>query len=193
MADRDSLAPLEGSHRSLRRRLTLRAEFTLALLPTAVVLIVFAAIEMLSDHRLLFASLTSSAFLIYLDPQHGTNQVKTLVTSQAVAAATGYVAHEISGGGYAAGGFAMVAVITLMIAFDAMHPPAVATALSFAFRPGSESNLLLFGLALSLIAILVLLQKTLLWVLAHLHVSESRKRARAAPAEHRDGRDRDTR
>ncbi|HVL69797.1 MAG TPA: HPP family protein [Vicinamibacterales bacterium] len=170
-AKRQSLRPIEGAARTLRHRLSLRAEFTLAVLPTAVVLVVFAAVEFLSQNRLLFASLASSAFLIYLDPQHGTNQVRTLVLSQALAAVTGFAAHELTGGGYAAGGAAMIAVITAMIALDAMHPPAVATALSFAFKPGAESNILLFGLALSLIAVLVGLQKAVLWTLAHLSVA----------------------
>lgn len=182
MTDRESLRSIGGTDQSLRRRLTLRGELTLALLPTAVVLIVFAGIEILSDHRLLFASLASSAFLIYLDPQHGTNQVRTLVASQALAAVTGYVAHEISGGGYWASGIAMVGVITAMIALDVMHPPAVATALSFAFRAGHESNLLLFALALSLIAALVLLQRSVLWMLLRLshatHLDSRRRQNR---------------
>lgn len=163
-----TLHPIEGGDRSLRRRLTLRDELALALLPTIVVLVVFAGVEILSDQRLLFASLASSAFLIYLDPEHGTNQVRTLITSQTLAAVMGYVAFEVSGGGYVAGGTAMVALIIAMVTLDAMHPPSVATALSFAFRAGDESNLLLFGLALSLIVVLVFLQKSVLWLFSRL-------------------------
>ena len=164
-----SLRPIRGAGARIRRRLTVRGELTLALLPTVVVLLVFAGIDVLSDQRLLFASLASSAFLIYLDPEHGTNQVRTLILSQLIAAATGYIAHTLAGGGYAAGGAAMILVITAMIALDAMHPPAVATALSFAFRGEKESNLVLFALALGLIATLVLLQRAVLWSLARLH------------------------
>lgn len=40
----------------------------------------------------------------------------------------------------------MALTIVLLILFDAVHPPAVSTALSFALRPGDESNLLLFVL-----------------------------------------------
>lgn len=80
--DRESLKPVEGANRSLRQHLGLRGELTLALLPTLTVLGVFAFIEVLSQQRLLFASLASSAFLIYLDPQHGMNSVRTLIVSQ---------------------------------------------------------------------------------------------------------------
>ncbi len=47
-----------------------------------------------------------------------------------------------------------------------MHPPVVATALSFAFRAGPESNILLFALAVGLIAVLMLLERSSLWMLA---------------------------
>lgn len=60
----------------------------------------------------------------------------------------------------------MLIIIMLMILLDAMHPPAVATALSFAFRAGDESNLLLFGLALAITVALVILQRIALWALA---------------------------
>ncbi|MEC4818085.1 MAG: hypothetical protein SAK29_33165 [Scytonema sp. PMC 1069.18] len=50
-----------------------------------------AFVEVLSRQRLLFASLASSAFLIYLDPQHGSNTVRTLVLSQMMAASIGFM------------------------------------------------------------------------------------------------------
>ena len=85
----ESLKPVEGSNRSLRWRLGLKGELILALLPTLVVLSVFALVEAFTRQRLLFASLASSAFLIYLDPQHGTNSMRTLVLSQMLAALLG--------------------------------------------------------------------------------------------------------
>ena len=166
--ERESLKPIEGATRSGRARLPLRAELLLALAPTLVVLIVFALVEVLSKQRLLFASLASSAFLVYLDPQHGTNTVKTLVLSQIMAASIGLVLFLLLGPGYMSGGLAMILSIVLMIVFDVVHPPAVATSLSFAFRAGDESNLLLFVLALSIIVVLVLLQRALTWVLVRL-------------------------
>jgi hypothetical protein len=60
--------PLQGANRSLRRRLGLKGVFALALLPTLMVLSVLGLVETLGRQRLLFASLASSAFLIYLDP-----------------------------------------------------------------------------------------------------------------------------
>lgn len=76
--NRSSLKPIQGANRTFRQRLTLKGELALATAPTAVVLAVFALVEVLSRQRLLFASLASSAFLIYLDPQHGTNNVRTM-------------------------------------------------------------------------------------------------------------------
>lgn len=163
---RSSLTPIEGANRTLRRRLDLKGELMLAAVPTITVLIVLALVEVLSRQRLLFASLASSAFLIYLDPQHGTNQVRTLTLAQMLAATIGFTTHFIFGDGYLSGGISMVTMIVLMIVFDIMHPPAVATSLSFALKAGNENNLVLFGLALTITATLVLLEQLALWLIA---------------------------
>ncbi|MBE9112128.1 HPP family protein [Nodosilinea sp. LEGE 07298] len=164
--DRESLKPIKGANRALRQRLNLRGEFSLAIPPTIVILAVLALVEALSQQRLLFASLASSAFLIYLDPQHGTNSVRTLLISQLMAAGLGFVTYTTVGSSYLSGGLAMVITIVLMIVLDVVHPPAVATSLSFALRSGNESNLILFGLAVGITATLVMLEKLSLWVLA---------------------------
>ncbi len=166
--DLSSLKPIAGARRALRARLSLRSELVLALLPTLIVLAVFALVDALSNQRLLFASLASSAFLIYLDPQHGTNSIRTLLISQMGAALIGLIAYMGLGHGYLSGGMAMVAAIGLMIGADAVHPPAVATALSFALRTDDVGNVLLFGLALGITASLVVLEKATLWLLARL-------------------------
>lgn len=168
MNERDSLQPGTAARRSLRKRLRLRDELLLAFVPTATVLIVFALVEALSNQRLLFASLASSAFLIYLDPEHGTNRARTLAISQIGAAVLGFIAFAAIGPTYAAGAGAMVATITLMIMVDAVHPPAVATALAFAFRTGDERNVVLFALAVGLVVVLVLTETATLAVLARL-------------------------
>ena len=163
---RETLEPMkEEKAQSFRRRLNLRGELALALMPTASVLGVLVLVEIFSRQRLLFASLASSAFLIYLDPQHSTNSVRTLALSQIGAAIVGFTAFSIFGEGYLAASAAMVVTITLMILADAMHPPAVSTALGFAFRANSENNLVLFALAVGLIVLLVLLQKSSVWLL----------------------------
>lgn len=164
---RSSLKPIEGARRSLRRRLNLKGEFVLALLPTVTILTVFFLVEIISNQRLLFASLASSAFLIYLDPQHGTNTVRTLVISQMLAATIGWVTYLILGPGNLSGASAMVVFIVLMILLDALHPPAISTSLSFAFRAGNESNLVLFGLAVAIAVILVVIERLTLWFLAN--------------------------
>ncbi len=162
----ESIRPSNQEARRARRRLDWKHELLLALLPTATVLTVFALVEQFSDQRLLFASLASSAFLIYLDPLHGTNSTRTLLISQLGGAAAGFAAFASIGAGYASAAAAMVATIVLMITCDAVHPPAVATALSFAFRAGPESNLVLFILAVGLVAVLILLERASLWMLA---------------------------
>lgn len=161
----ESLKPIKGANRSLRRRFDLKDELLLALLPMVTVLAVLGLVETLSQQRLLFASLASSAFLIYLDPQHGTNSIRTLVISQVSAAIIGLLLFIVLGPGYLSGGTAMVVSIILMILLDAVHPPAVSTSLSFAFRAGSESNLVIFGLAVGILAVLVMLEKVGLWLL----------------------------
>lgn len=163
---RSSLKPIEGANRSLRNRLSLKGELLLATAPTVTILAVLAFVEILSRQRLLFASLASSAFLIYLDPQHGTNKTRTLILSQLMAAAIGWLAFLILGTGYLSGATAMVVTIVLMIVLDAVHPPAVATSLSFAFKAGNENNLVLFSLAVGVTTALVVLERLALWMLA---------------------------
>ena len=138
----------------------------MALLPTATVLAVFALVEVVSEQRLLFASLASSAFLIYLDPQHGMNRARTLLVSQLSAATLGVLADALLGEGYLAGGAAMVLTITLMILLDAMHPPAISTSLIFAFRTSDASNVLLFALAVGVTVALLGLERAAVWLLA---------------------------
>lgn len=164
--ERSSLKPIEGANRRLRKRLNLQGELALAMAPTLIILTVMAFVEVLSRQRLLFASLASSAFLIYLDPQHGTNTIRTLVWSQLLAALIGWVTYITFGGGYVSGGVAMIVAITLMIILDIVHPPAVSTSLSFALRAGNESNLLLFALAVGVIATSVIIERFSLWIIA---------------------------
>jgi len=161
------------ARRSLRRTLGLKGELVLALLPTLTVLGVLGMVEVLSRQRLLFASLASSAFLIYLDPEYDTNTVRTLVVAQMSAAMVGFGMFAVFGPGYVSGGSAMVITIVLMIVLDVVHPPAVSTALSFAFRADREHSLVLFALALSIVVMLVILQRTALWLQLRFSHSES--------------------
>ena len=146
---------------------SLRADLTLALMPTLTVLVVFALVDAWSHRRLLFASLAASAFLVYLDPKHETNSSRTLVFAQGLAAVTGFTAHALFGGSYWAAGGAMIVVIYGMIFAHAMHPPAVPTALSFALGAGSGRGLALFAVCVGLIVLLVYVQRTVLRLLAH--------------------------
>lgn len=147
-----------------RRRLGLKKELMLALLPTVTILLVLVFVEALTRQRLLFASLASSAFLIYLDPTNRVNSVRTLVLAQLGAAALGWGSYLLFGPGYVSAGIAMVLAIVAMVLLDAMHPPAVATALSFGLRASDESNLLLFAMAVAVCAVLLLLQRFAVYV-----------------------------
>lgn len=142
----------------------MRAQFALAILPTLTVLVVFALVEAWSRQRLLFASLASSSFLIYLDPEHKTNSTRTLMLAQGLAGIVGFGTHMIFGPSYWAAGGAMVIVIFGMIIMQAMHPPAVSTVLSFAFSAGKGGGLALFGLCIGLIIMLVALQRASVWL-----------------------------
>ena len=88
--------------------------------------------------------------------------------SQIWAAFVGFLTFEIVGPSYTSGAVAMVVTTTVMIVFDIVHPPAVATALAFAFRTGDERNLLLFAVAVGLVVVLVIVQATTLALLARL-------------------------
>lgn len=143
-----------------RPRLGWRREVLLALLPTITVLVLLWLLRLLSNQQLLFASLASSCFLIYLDPSHPANSARTLVISQVGGALLGAGLHAGLGPGYASAALALVGVIVLMIVTNTMHPPAVATALNFAFRAGSgEGSLALFGLAVGLVLVLLAVQR----------------------------------
>jgi CBS-domain-containing membrane protein len=149
-----------------RPRLGLRAELLLVALPTATVLLVFALVETFTKQRLLFASLAASAYLIYLDPEHATNQIKTLVLAQIGAAVIGFGALSLLGSGYPAAALAMVTTIAALVTLDLVHPPAVSTGLAFAFQGAKESSILLFGLAVGMIALLIVIERASLWMLA---------------------------
>jgi CBS-domain-containing membrane protein len=72
----------------------------------------------------------------------------------------GFGFHTWLGPGYPGAALALVGVIAVMILTNTMHPPAVATALNFAFRAGTgEGNLLLFGLAVGLVLVLLAVQR----------------------------------
>lgn len=158
------MTPVPQEQRLGRARQSLGAELLLAALPTVTVLMVFALVERLTRQRLLFASLASSAFLIYLDPEHATNQVRTLVLAQIGGALIGFAALTWLGPGYAAAGLAMTATIGALVVLDLVHPPAVSTALAFAFQDTKEKNIVLFGLAVGMIAVLVALERACLWL-----------------------------
>src|SRR5580658_8387947 len=123
----------------MKRRLGLRDELLLAVLPTITVLLVLGLVKAIGQQHLLCATLASSAMLIYLDPTHKTNTVRTLVLAQMTAALVGWALCSLIGAGFMAAGASMTVTILLMILFDAVHPPAASTALAFSLRLGENS------------------------------------------------------
>lgn len=151
------------THRG-RRRYSFKGELALAILPTLTVLTVLFLIENFAKQRILFASLASSSFLIYRDPHSQMNSLYSLLISQTGGAIFGLVTYLLLGAGYGAAGFAMLATVLFMIALDAIHPPAVSTAISFGFSSPDTNIFLLFLLALGMVAVLVLLEQVILWL-----------------------------
>ena len=166
MDENQTTEPIADKEETIRRRFGRREELALALLPTTIVLLVFGFVQAWSKQELLFASLASSAFLIYLDPKHATNSARTLVISQILSALIGFAAFYVFGPGYLSAASAMVLAIIAMISLDAVHPPAVSTALAFGFRQTNENNLTLFVLSVFLIVLLVALQRVSLYLVA---------------------------
>lgn len=169
-----SIEPSAPHERRGRERLDLRGELALAFFPTVTILLVLWTLEILADQRVLFAALASSAFLIYLDPLHGTNTMRALSISHAGAALAGIAVAAVLGYGYAASAVAMVLTILLMVVVDVVHPPAIGTSLTFAYRSGSATNLQLFLVALGMVLLLAGLQRVVQYLLSRLTSNDGR-------------------
>jgi CBS-domain-containing membrane protein len=154
----------QNASRHSHLRLSVRQQFGLAIMPTVVVLLMVGCVQALRNQPLIFTSLASSAFLVYLDPEHPTNRVRTFLIAQGSAAILGFGSVSLLGTGFLAPGVALVLTIVLIITLDAMHPPAMSTALSFAFHTSSLKTLAIFGLTMVVIASLVALQKAAFWL-----------------------------
>jgi CBS-domain-containing membrane protein len=154
----------QNASRHAHLRLSVRQQFGLAIMPTVVVLLMVGCLQALRNQPLIFTSLASSAFLVYLDPEHPTNRVRTFLIAQGSAALLGFGSVSLLGTGFLAPGVALVLTIVLIITLDAMHPPAMSTALSFAFHTSSLKTLAIFGLMMVVIASLVALQKAAFWL-----------------------------
>ena len=152
-----------------------KTEVALAVMPTVMVIAVLMLLEAFSKQQLLFGSLASSAFLIYLDPKHPTNSIRTLFIAQISAAIIGYLVYLLVGPGYGAAALSMVLVVVLMIVTKAMHPPAVATSLLFAFQYTKPNTLMLFLFAIVLLIILVALQRASIWLIKRSDLKDKNK------------------
>ena len=93
------------------------------------------------------------------------NGVRTLILAQSSVALIGFGADFLLGAGYFAAGVAMEATIVVLVAANAMHPPAVSTSLTFAFRASAASSL-----SMGLIVLLVVLEHASLRLLRRFRV-----------------------
>ncbi len=147
------------------RKFNLKTEIILAVMPATMIISVLMLLEIFTSQKLLFSSLASSAFLIYMDPKHPTNRVRTLIIAQISAALIGYLIFILLGPGYLSAAISMINAIIVMISAKAMHPPAVSSAMIFAFQYTKPNTLMLFMMAVLLLVMLIVLQKLSLWVL----------------------------
>lgn len=159
------MADTSSTSKNTLRRYDLQTDILLAIMPSTIMLGVLLLLNLFGTQEVLFSSLASSAFLIYIDPQHPANSVRTLVIAQLSAAAIGYLVYVVMGVGYASAAVSMVIAIAVMILAKAMHPPAVSTALVFAFQHTKPNTLLMFFFAVCLLVILVVLQRVSLWLI----------------------------
>jgi len=147
------------------RRFDLKTEVALAIVPAVMIIAVLILLEAFSKQQLLFSSLASSAFLIYLDPKHPTNSIRTLIIAQGSAAVIGYLVYLVAGPGYVSAAVSMIVAVSVMILTKAMHPPAVSSALIFAFQYTKPDTLMLFLFAVLLLVILIVLQRISIWII----------------------------
>lgn len=152
-------------------------EFLLALPATLTVLGALGLVEALRHERILFASLASSAFLIYRDPTHPMNGIRVMAGAHLCGVGLGTAAALLIGPGYGAGAAAMCATIAVLVLLNVVHPPAIATALGFAFYPQQHHAAGLFLVALAMLVALVVLELAATWMVRGLA-----RRAGGAPS-----------
>ena len=155
-----------------RFRYNLRSELILVALPTFTIMLVLLLVEKFTQQRILFASLASSAFLIYRDPHNQMNSIYSLLISQTGGSVFGLISYFIFGDGLWAASIAMIATILFIVSLNAIHPPAISTAISFGFRAPSSDVFSLFLLALIMVVVLLILEQAIMWTVSRI---ESKK------------------
>jgi len=159
-----TLSPTRGP----QRRGGLLGEIVLAVPPTIAVLGALFAIERLTGQHLLFASRASSAFLIYRDPTNPMNNLRVMVGAHVLAVVVGTAPALLLGAGYRAAGVALILAIVLLVTLNIVHPPALSTALGFAFYAHQTATIPLFLLAVGMLVALVILERLALVTLHRL-------------------------
>ncbi len=151
-----------------KRHLGWKGELVLLIPPVVVILAVLGFLDVVTRQRVLYASLAASALTIYQAPTHRSNGPRRVLAAHLTGIVAGLASDAMLAHTYLAAGTAMVATIALMVSLDYLHPPAVGTSLTFAFRTAEERTLDLFLMALGVTAALVVLERAMLWLLPRL-------------------------
>jgi len=169
-------------HTLLVRRATLRGgplgELALAVPSTLTMIASLFFVQVLTSQRVLFASLASSAFPIYREPTHPMNGLRVVTGAHLIATVLGVGCALVLGPGYVAAAAAMAITIFVLVIGDLVHPPAVSTALGFAFYARQEEAVGVFLLAVLMLATLVILERLAVWTLVRIQATTGRNRSR---------------
>ncbi len=149
----------EQPHPEPPRSRSFAQAIVLAVPPTITVLAITAVPQYSAHAHLLFAPLAASAFLIYLSPLGRANHVRVVVGAQLFAAVIGTIAAIAVHPGFVAETIAMLVTVTLLIAGDTLHAPAVSTSLIFADLPANDNHAGFFAIAVALLAVLCYAQR----------------------------------
>ncbi|MGI8550373.1 MAG: HPP family protein [Dehalococcoidia bacterium] len=108
-------------------------DLLLAAPPTLTVLGSVFLLQLFRHQRILFASLASSAFLVYREPAHPMDGIRQTIPAHLIGVGLGVGAALLLHPGYIAGAVAMTSTILVLVLLRIVHPPAISTALGFAF------------------------------------------------------------
>jgi CBS-domain-containing membrane protein len=135
------------------------AELLLAFVPTGFVIGIFVGISHFGRQPVLFISLATSAFRIYLDPRGLMNQARVFLPAHLIGLSLGLLSSLLFRDPYVSGAIAMGLTIFLMVLLRIMFEPAIATSLIFAFRLYGERDVILFLFGVAMLAVLILIQR----------------------------------
>lgn len=157
----------------MTEELNLRARLILGIFPVIIVL-VLTALEIKLRQHIIFTSLVSSIFLIYLRPNELMTDTATILVSQFTAALTGYLSYKLFGNSFWSVCVTILLVTAILILLNRLHPPAIATSVIFNYRTHSESDLFLFGLLIGIAVVLILVRWITNYLLSKMNTADTK-------------------